>query len=418
MSTSTQQQHPWHAAQKGPPTLASVAKILSSSHLPSIDNVVLLVGSGVSVAAGLPDFRSPKTGLYANLKKYDLPYPEAIFDIDFFQDNPQPFFTFSKELFPGNFKPTLTHTFFTLLNEKKKLLRCFTQNIDTLERMAGLPQEKLVEAHGSFATSQCINCRTAVTDEWMREKVMSGKVAYCEEERCKKKTKGKGGLVKPDIVFFGEGLPSRFFQCIPDLQKAQLLIVLGTSLQVQPFASLIDRVPASCPRLLINLERVGEIASYGSSSSGGLDRLLGGMKGSMNESGFDFEGWTLSRGQGKEQIRDVFHEGRCDDAILELAEEVGWKEELLEKHRILVERIDAEGRPQEAASAEKSADTAAKKMAEDVKAAHNKEEADEVKGDFADSMAEQLGNLEIAGVSKEQAKTAGDKSFSSSSPSL
>jgi len=121
-------------------------------------------------------------------------------DIDFFQDTPQPFFTFSKELFPGNFKPTLTHTFFTLLHEKKKLLRCFTQNIDTLERMADLPDEKLVEAHGSFATSQCIRCHTPVTDDWMRKKVMSGEVAYCEEEKCKKNTGGKGGLVKPDIV--------------------------------------------------------------------------------------------------------------------------------------------------------------------------------------------------------------------------
>jgi NAD-dependent SIR2 family protein deacetylase len=200
MSTTLKHRHPWAAGQKGAPTLDSVADILSPTHSPSIERVVLMVGSGVSVAAGLPDFRSPKTGLYANLKKYNLPYPEAIFDIDFFQANPNPFAVFAKELYPGNFKPTITHSFFTLLNDKNKLLRCFTQNVDTLERMAHLPEEKLVEAHGSFATSRCIDCQTEVTDEWMREKVMSGTVAYCEEEKCKKRTKGKGGLVKPDIV--------------------------------------------------------------------------------------------------------------------------------------------------------------------------------------------------------------------------
>lgn len=87
-----------------------------------------------------------------------------------------------------------------MLHEKGKLLRCFTQNIDTLERMAGLPDDVLVEAHGSFATSQCISCHTPVSDDWMRAKVMNGEIAYCEEEKCKKRWGGKGALVKPDIV--------------------------------------------------------------------------------------------------------------------------------------------------------------------------------------------------------------------------
>lgn len=66
--------------------------------------------------------------------------------------------------------------------------------------MADLPANKLVEAHGSFATSKCIECKTPVTDEWMRKRVMDGEIAYCEMERCRKRTGGKGGLVKPDIV--------------------------------------------------------------------------------------------------------------------------------------------------------------------------------------------------------------------------
>jgi len=218
-------------------------------------------------------------------------------------------------------------------------------------------------------------------------------------------------------IVFGEGLPSRFFKKIPDLQKADLLIVLGTSLQVQPFASLIDRVPDSCPRLLINLERVGEIASYGSSSSSGLDKLLGGMRGTMNESGFDFEGWTLGKGRGKEHIRDVFYEGKCDEGILELAKGTGWEKELLEKHRLLIERIDKENKTPSGSvtvTAEESADNAAKKMAEDTKS-NEKEvsKANKASGDSADNVAEKLDSLKLADPSKEGATTTKAGSTSS-----
>lgn len=121
--------------------------------------------------------------------------------MSYFQDKPQPFFTLSKELYPGNFQPTLTHYFFRLLHEKGKLLRVFTQNIDTLERLAGLPEDKIVEAHGSFASSRCIRCKKSVAESWMKEKCMKGEVAYCPRKDCQKRTHGgKGGLVKPDIV--------------------------------------------------------------------------------------------------------------------------------------------------------------------------------------------------------------------------
>ncbi len=112
--------------------------------------------------------------------------------------------------------------------------------------------ERIVEALGSFASSTCIVCKHRVDDDWIRQKVEKGEVARCPRAKCpgRKRSKGEegGGLVKPDIVFFGESLPSRFFRCIPDLKTADLLIVMGTSLQVQPFASLIDAVPATCPR--------------------------------------------------------------------------------------------------------------------------------------------------------------------------
>src|SRR6202012_1730196 len=90
--------------------------------------VVFLVGAGISTAAGIPDFRSPGSGLYSNLAHLDLDSPEDVFSIDFFRRNPLPFYTLAHELAPGKFRPTLTHSFISLLNEKGILLHVFTQN--------------------------------------------------------------------------------------------------------------------------------------------------------------------------------------------------------------------------------------------------------------------------------------------------
>lgn len=80
-------------------------------------------------AAGIPDFRSPGFGLYHNLQKYNLPDPQDIFEIEFFKNNPKPFFTLAKEMYPGTFKPTVCHYFIRLLEEKGLLLRHYTQVI-------------------------------------------------------------------------------------------------------------------------------------------------------------------------------------------------------------------------------------------------------------------------------------------------
>eukprot|EP01132_Coremiostelium_polycephalum_P004519 gene4519-5634_t len=216
-------------------------------------NIIVMTGAGISVAAGIPDFRSPKTGLYDNLARFKLPYKEAIFSIDYFQENPKPFFVLAKELYPGQFNPTPVHLFIRLLHEKGILLRNYTQNIDTLERVAGLPESQLVEAHGSFGTSSCTKCRTKQDPEQIRTTIFNDEIPLCN--LC-------SGIVKPDIVFFGESLPSRFSQLVrEDFPKCDLLIVIGTSLKVQPFASLIN-FATNIPRLLINFEEVGE-NSYG-----------------------------------------------------------------------------------------------------------------------------------------------------------
>uniref|UniRef100_A0A8C7W0U3 Deacetylase sirtuin-type domain-containing protein n=1 Tax=Oncorhynchus mykiss TaxID=8022 RepID=A0A8C7W0U3_ONCMY len=195
--------------------------------------IIVMAGAGISTPSGIPDFRSPGSGLYDNLQQYNLPYAEAIFEINYFHHNPNPFFALAKELYPGNYQPNLTHYFIRLLHDKGQLLRMYTQNIDGLERLAGIPPEKLVEAHGSFATATCTVCLRDYKGEELRPDIMKGTVPKCPT--CK-------GVVKPDIVFFGEELPPHYFSYLKDFPLADLLIIMGTSLEAgQGFTQ--SRVP-------------------------------------------------------------------------------------------------------------------------------------------------------------------------------
>ncbi|XP_070576746.1 NAD-dependent protein deacetylase sirtuin-2-like isoform X2 [Ptychodera flava] len=261
-------------------------------------NIIVMTGAGISTSAGIPDFRSPGTGLYSNLQKYNLPDPQAIFEIGFFKENPRPFFELSKELKLDTYKPTPCHYFIRMLNDKGMLLRNYTQNIDTLERLAGLPGSQLVEAHGSYHTGHCLECRKEYPLEWMKEEIAKDKIPSCTE--CE-------GIVKPDIVFFGESLPERFFKLVQqDFQKCDMLMIMGTSLAVQPFASLVNRVKDDCPRLLINKEKCGQTDP--------LMQFMGLGR------GLDFD--------APNNNRDVAYEGDCDDGCFKLAELLGWKDEL------------------------------------------------------------------------------------------
>ncbi|XP_045460989.1 NAD-dependent protein deacetylase sirtuin-2 isoform X2 [Harmonia axyridis] len=273
-------------------------------------NIITMAGAGISTSAGIPDFRSPGSGLYHNLQKYNLPHPTAVFELSFFHENPRPFFELAKELYPGRFKPTACHYFIKLLNDKGILLRHYTQNIDTLERVAGIPGDKIVEAHGTFHTGHCLKCQKEYPQEWMKEIIFRDEVPQCEA--C-------SGVVKPDIVFFGENLPGRFHKMLfSDFPKCDLLIIMGSSLAVQPFASLVDRVPRDCPRLLINREKAGQRS--------GLMALMG-VRG-----GLDFENTKTKR--------DVFWLGDCDDGCQLLAEKLGWAGELSDMIKKEYRRID------------------------------------------------------------------------------
>ncbi|XP_072495688.1 NAD-dependent protein deacetylase sirtuin-3, mitochondrial isoform X1 [Notamacropus eugenii] len=229
-------------------SLQDIAEMIQTK---ACQRVVVMVGAGISTPSGIPDFRSPGSGLYSNLEQYDLPYPEAIFELDYFSHNPKPFFTLAKELYPGNYKPNLAHYFLRLLHDKGLLLRLYTQNIDGLERAAGIPATKLVEAHGTFATATCTVCRQSFQGEEFHVDVMADRIPHCPI--CT-------GVIKPDIVFFGEQLPQRFFLHMVDFPMADLLIIIGTSLEVEPFASLSQASRRSVPRVLINRELVGPFA--------------------------------------------------------------------------------------------------------------------------------------------------------------
>jgi len=244
--------------------------------------VVVLAGAGISCSAGIPDFRSPGTGLYHNLKEYKLPDPSAIFHQDYFRQSPEAFTKLAKELWPTNFHPTPAHCFVRLLQDKGLLHRHYTQNVDGLDRTVGISDDKLVEAHGSFGAGHCIDCQAAYTEEYIRKRLFQEEIAKCTQ--C-------GGLVKPDIVFFGEPLPKRFSKLSQlDLKSAKVVLCMGTSLSVQPFASLAkERNSPNAKRILIN-------------------RVM-----------------PSSYKQGKDSLLLL---GDCDDQIWELASCLGWEQEL------------------------------------------------------------------------------------------
>ncbi|XP_060781322.1 NAD-dependent protein deacetylase sirtuin-1 isoform X3 [Neoarius graeffei] len=193
--------------------------------------ILVLTGAGVSVSCGIPDFRS-RDGIYARLAVDfpDLPDPQAMFDIEYFQRDPRPFFKFAKEIYPGQFRPSLCHRFIAMLDKKDKLLRNYTQNIDTLEQVAGV--QRVMQCHGSFATASCLVCKHKVDCDAIREDIFRQVVPHCP--RC---SNIPFAIMKPDIVFFGENLPEAFHRAMKqDKDEVDLLIVIGSSLKVRPVA--------------------------------------------------------------------------------------------------------------------------------------------------------------------------------------
>ena len=227
-------------------SIPHVAALLDNSK-----NVVVLVGAGISRSCGIPDFRSDN-GIYQLVQQMDLglPQPECIFDISYFLDDPVPFYKFAHVLYAkGDIEPSPTHFFLAKLEQLKKLRRVYTQNLDELEHKAGVT--KVLNCHGILSQFQCIDCKLKSGHEEVKEAIDSCSVPLCRN--LTKKDIVCGGTLRPMMTFFGEKINNRIQkQLARDCANADLLLVIGTSLQVSPMSGMPSMVPERTPTVLIN----------------------------------------------------------------------------------------------------------------------------------------------------------------------
>lgn len=191
----------------------------------SAERLVFFGGAGVSTESGIPDFRSP-TGLYRSDKKYDYP-AEVYLSIDFFLEQPGEFYRFYRSMIIyESAQPNQAHRRLAGLQEKGLSVTVITQNIDGLHQLAG--SENVLELHGSVHRNYCLECgkNYSLSDVSRGEQVP---LCAC------------GGLIRPDVVLYGEPLdPTVMALAVNRLKQADLLIIGGTSLTVFPAAGLID----------------------------------------------------------------------------------------------------------------------------------------------------------------------------------
>ena len=186
------------------------------------DNIVFFGGAGVSTESGIPDFRSTD-GLYH--QKFEYP-PETILSHTFFYQHTEYFYRFYREkMLPLEAEPNAAHRALAALERAGKLRAIVTQNIDGLHQKAG--SKNVYELHGSIWRNYCTKCGKSYSAEFIRD---SGGVPHCA---C-------GGLIKPDVVLYEEGLDQDVLEgAIHAIASADVLIVGGTSLTVYPAAGLI-----------------------------------------------------------------------------------------------------------------------------------------------------------------------------------
>lgn len=184
--------------------------------------IVFFGGAGVSTESGIPDFRSVD-GLYSQHFEYP---PETIISHSFYLRDPSYFFRFYREkMLPLGFEPNITHRKLAQWEQEGKLSAVVTQNIDGLHQKAG--SKRVYELHGSVLRNYCTKCRKFYPAEFIRDCV--------DIPRC-----SCGGIVKPDVVLYEEGLDQDTIEkSVMAIRSADLLIVAGTSLTVYPAAGLI-----------------------------------------------------------------------------------------------------------------------------------------------------------------------------------
>jgi NAD-dependent deacetylase len=210
---------------------ARLADLISESR-----STVALTGAGISVPSGIPDFRSPGTGLWENVD------PMEVAHIDAFRRDPERFWSFYRPRFEmlGDKQPNPAHLALAQLESAGMLDAVVTQNVDRLHRVAG--SKRLIEVHGSIDTSSCTECSASFPLENV-EALFTNGVAHCSD--CE-------GLVKPDVVLFGELLPEAAMHEAQWLaENCDLMLCVGSSLEVYPVASLPQIALAAGAKLAI-----------------------------------------------------------------------------------------------------------------------------------------------------------------------
>lgn len=189
------------------------------------DNIVFFGGAGVSTESNIPDFRS-ETGLYNAVAKYGYP-PEQILSRTFFENYTETFYKYYKEnMLYLNAKPNNAHLALSKLERDGNLKAIITQNIDGLHQLAG--SKNVIELHGSVHRNYCRKCGAFYNTNYI---INSSGVAKC---KC-------GGIVKPDVVLYEEGLDNACIgKAIDYIENSDLLIIGGTSLSVYPAASFVN----------------------------------------------------------------------------------------------------------------------------------------------------------------------------------
>lgn len=188
-------------------------------------SIVFFGGAGVSTESGIPDFRS-EDGIYRTRTRYGYP-PETILSHSFLENKPDVFFDFYRNTMIYRYaKPNAAHFALADLERQGRLKTVITQNIDGLHQMAG--STNVLELHGSVHRNHCLNCSRTYGLDFI---LQTGGIPRCES--C-------GGIVRPDVVLYGEQLDMDVFaRAAETVQKADVLIVGGTSLSVYPASGLV-----------------------------------------------------------------------------------------------------------------------------------------------------------------------------------
>ena len=213
--------------------IADAAEMICSSK-----RVVVLSGAGISTPSGIPDFRSPTTGLW---EKHD---PFEVASLTAFRYNPERFFEWMRPLATCIYqaRPNAAHYSLAQLEQKGHLHAVITQNIDVLHQRAG--SKNVCEVHGSFATLTCVRCYR----QYSSADYMPAYLEHDEIPRCP----GCTGILKPDLVLFGEQLPAKTWLKAVELCKtSDLMIIAGSSLEVLPVAGLPMRALENGAHLIL-----------------------------------------------------------------------------------------------------------------------------------------------------------------------